>query len=261
MKNECFVGITGISTLNEVSEIINLLKIYQHIERKFNIGILLSSKILFDEVEPLKRFPKIEIFYSLLQKISESQIYNSIIHYNSQHSLSLFSQIEKIFAFQDIYQRNICRKIQLNIKNPDVIELQKVKNKYSDMKIILQIPLWKEEFKHFEILKHFISQYFDFCDYFLCDFSGGRGREMNFDYLEVIKNLKIESKKLVFAGGLNASNVEKTIFAIKNALKTSEFSIDAEGKLRGGTFLGKKVGDNINFAKVKEYLEKSINSF
>lgn len=68
------------------------------------------------------------------------------------------------------------------------------------------------------------------------------------------------SARIVFAGGLCGENVVKVCEQIFDAVQKA-FSIDAEGKLRGGKFEGRRIGDKMNPDKVSHFLIEANKAF
>ena len=66
---------------------------------------------------------------------------------------------------------------------------------------------------------------------------------------------------LGIAGGLTGETVHPVIALAAEVLGRRDFSVDTEGKVRGGTCQGRRVGDTVNPDKVLGYLQSTIAAF
>jgi hypothetical protein len=260
MKRQPFIGITGISSEKEVEWLFEIQKLLEECRNHtINTGVLISEETFNGNPSKIQRYPEIEIAYQILKLLSSS--FRTVIHYNSRSERPLHEQVQELFERGDIYAKGICHYMQLNIAKPDHAELTKINKNFPELQTIIQVPLWLEKYRSPEVLSEFIREYSSCVSYFILDPSGGRGTEMEEEHKHLFQYLaeKAFSPEIfVFAGGLSGKNVFSTISQIQTTFPQKIFSIDAEGKLRGGKYEGKKVGDQINPQKVKDYLSEAI---
>ncbi len=140
MQLKPYVGITGFT---ENIEVETIAQIYNRLgftridsNHKPMFGFLVSYKTLNEEKVTNKRYPKINLLNSLMKSVPENSM--NTIHYNSRYN-SLDEQIDKLFDATGIYSEKLCNSLQLNIAWPDIKEVKKIKNRYHDLSIILQL--------------------------------------------------------------------------------------------------------------------------
>jgi phosphoribosylanthranilate isomerase len=258
MKSQPYVGITGASSLKECKDVCRefysagFSMVRSHLPM---IGFLVSYNTLNNIPTENKRYPLFENIYPLLREV-EGKVF-STIHYNSKEVNTLSSQIEKVF--DDIYENHLCRGIQLNIPFPPINEVEKIKQKFPDMKIIFQANhTVLDSGTSIEVTQK-IKSYEKIINYVLLDPSGGQGLEFNLEKsIELYKNINKICPNLTigFAGGLNGTNVSKRITDISQTLGHKDFCIDAEGGLRDKITI--EYGDDLlNIEKVRSYLQES----
>jgi len=227
-----------------------------------NAGVLISSDTLAGKSAKARRYPDVDLAYSLIKELAQS--YQAVIHYNSNSDRPLDEQIIRIFERDDIYSEGICRSTQLNIKKPDHSALRRVMAALPDLKIILQVPLWSDQFGEPQAVAEFIEQYSSCASYFILDPSGGHGTGISDVHHRIFEHIAargLSLRQLVFAGGLCGDNVASTISRLRGVFGDNKFSIDAEGKLRGGKYAGNRVGDWLNPDKVRSYLFEAMAAF
>jgi len=258
-----FIGITGISTGNEVESLLQIrssgLECHSH---AINTGILISEDTFNGVPSTINRYPEVRTSYQIIEALSSA--YTPVIHYNTGNTDTISRQVENIFLKENIYKDNICRMIQLNIGNPELVQIMKIKDKFPDLIIILQVPLWIEEYRNIDKLSEFLMKYTTFINHYILDPSGGRGTGITDDNIILFKDLhskRIMTESFIFAGGLSGKNVYLYIKQLQEIFHHSNFSIDAEGKLRGGMYDGRKIGDRINPTKTADYLHEAIRGF
>ncbi len=136
--------------------------------------------------------------------------------------------------------------VQINISWPDDYEIRKIKKKYPQLEIILQIS-------DFERLEEKIKQYE--VEHVLIDTSRGRGIEFEIDdVIDVYKIIRENSNSLIgFAGGFSPQNVEERVKILAQKIGTKGFSIDAQGKLR--------TRGHFDENKASQYISKAAYAF
>jgi hypothetical protein len=263
MKQKPFIGITGVSSIIESEWLLDMAKVFSDYRmHTINTGILISEETFKGNPPKIQRYPEIDIAYKILYTLSSS--FQTAIHYNSRSERPIHEQIQALFEKNYLYEKRICRYVQLNIGKPNHTELTKIKTKFPELQLIIQVPLWLEEYRNPQKISDFIREYSSCVSFFILDPSGGRGKEMGKEHEHIFQYLaeqEFSAENFVFAGGLSGKNLFSTISKIKRTFPHKNFSIDAEGKLRGGKHQGKKVGDQINPQKVKDYLTEATRVF
>ena len=107
-----------------------------------------------------------------------------------------------------------------------------------------------------------LNSYIDLVNQFLFDPSGGRGSGLSDEQLDMISSV---AKRLppdsgvAIAGGVSGKNVVEFCRRISQSVG-SRFSIDAQGRLRGGKFEGRRIGDQLNPDKVHLYVSNAATA-
>ena len=182
-----FIGVTGVNKIEEVAwinEIISGLKLPQ--PYCTNVGILMSDLTVLDKDLRTAQFPNFETAYQLLAAVKHFA--RPVIHYSSSSELSLESQITTLFTNNDIYEKGICRSIQLNLM-PSEDELYKIKEQYPDLELIIQVPMWKEAYQNYSSVLDYLKRFDQVASYFILDPSGGRGTQLSRRSLQIFKDL------------------------------------------------------------------------
>lgn len=258
MGIKSYVGITGAVTTREVTEIVKEFSEHGYTLDSIPIpmlGFLVSYKTLNGQPTTNRRYPKIETLPGLLEQ-TDNQVF-TMIHYNSREMDSLSDQVTKIF--DRIYDKSLCRAIQLNIVWPEIGQVKKIKDKFPEMRIVLQASHKVMENKTAKKIVNEITNYGDSLDYVLIDPSGGRGLRFDLESsLALYKELKAKLPKLTigFAGGFTGGNVGRIVKQLINKIGRTDFCIDAEGGLRDK--ISSEYGDDLlNMVKVRHYLWKA----
>ena len=258
-----FISVTGISHVQEAEWLRQISEQFMPPDGyQFNVGILASEKTLDSAGPSHPRFPAFAELLRILERMQPA--FTPVIHYSSGEDTPLSKQISALLEQSRIYQDNLCRWMQINVRTPDPDELAKLKQTFPRLVLILQIPLWQDSFRDSQIIQQFVNRYHPYADYFIIDPSGGRGRDVNKDILNLIKPLIDQGLplcRLVFAGGLSHDNADERVNTSGRFFSDFRFSIDAERRLRGGKYNGEKIGDQVNPEKAKQYLEKACRAF
>lgn len=249
MKN--YISVTAGKDAEEVKSIISeFQKAGYSINQNYApvIGIQISENTLRGIRPKNLRLASFNDIPSLLQLIDGNLI--PVIHYNTKNLNSLFEQVSKVLDTTYEY----CKLIQINAKFPGISELSKIKERYNELKISLQVDYTGLDIK--ETTEKIIS-YGDSLDYILIDPSRGRGDRFNISDTSILY-LEIKDKKpeynIVIAGGIDGDNANEVLTNLIDLIQTKNFSICAEGKLRD------KVSDEywgmdiLNIEKVRKYL-------
>ena len=264
-----YIGITGPVNNREVEDICREFSEAGYSESSKHIpmlGFLVSYKTLNNLPTKNKKYPSIEKIPQLLTEAGKGIF--TTLHYNTPEEKidRLVEQVKTLF--DKIYQENLCRGIQLNIKSLPVKQVQKIKEYFSEMKIIFQANKSVTFQKTPSQIADYINDYGNLLSYVLIDPSGGEGLNFNIktsvDIFNEIRN-KNPDLAIGFAGGLSGKNVKKIILGLKSRLNHDNFSIDAESGLRDNhkcrMYEYHKYDNNssdiLNIGKVKDYLQSS----
>ena len=254
-KSNHYIGITGVADKTELASLvescadISVPKGY-HVA----VGVLLSDHTFHGGEPRIARYPKMPTAFEILASIPAP--WKPIIHYNSTSTAPLSEQVAELFEHEALYARGTCRAIQLNVKSPCPGELQSIRRLFPELHIVLQVPMWREDLATTEGLGAFIDPYVETATHLLFDPSGGRGAELEDERIRLITSVLPQipdNVGIAVAGGFSKDNVSARCAQV-HALLRLPFSIDAEGKLRGGRCDGSKVGDRMNPEKVQNYL-------
>lgn len=257
-----YIGVTGVSTVEEAIQINNTFKTaIKGKDRLGMVGYLVSNRTLLGEKERYEKYPPIEILPQLLAITAETSL--NTIHYRTNEPKSLATQIDRLLEIEDIYKRHLCHGIQLNISWPRIDQVEEIKKKYSDLKLILSLnekALRKNS--RVEIVNH-LKNYNDFINYIIIDPSGGIGKQFEENaiapYYRAIKH-NFPEKGVILAGGFNDENIFNRLNKVKGAINSSNFGIDAEGGLRIKNHHDPHSGE-LSLDKTTNYINKAANFF
>jgi phosphoribosylanthranilate isomerase len=155
--------------------------------------------------------------------------------------------IEKLYEDYERNQPPFSFGIQLNINWPDPNDVKRIKDTYPKLSIILQVSGFSSLEK--------VKSYYGFCDYILIDSSKGRGIEFNLN--EVVKAYRTIQEYIPttigIAGGFSPENVRGRVLDLRKSLRTDNFCIDAQNRLR--------TNGHLDMHKVDKYLKEAIEAF
>ncbi len=266
--NKPYIGIVGIKNIEEglvTARIIDDILADGNILHQPQIGVQVTDRTLRGEITESRRNPKVveipDIFTSILGV--RNDIFN-VVHYTAKDSAFIHDSVCKIFQLGDMYEKNICRGLQLNGNfgkvTPEIIS--RIKASYPELKIILQIPGEALTAMSGAQVIGELVKFNGLADYTLIDPSGGRGQEMNVQSGIQLAEGIMENTFVgaALAGGLNFSNVGRVIRELREGLGTNNFSIDAEGGLRDK--VGEGYGnDDFNPKKAEDYFRNAVRAF
>jgi len=254
-----YIGITGPISIQETKDVCKEFSNAGYSMKSQHVpmlGFLASNKTINNQVIQNKRYPSIKSLPELL-RATDSQVL-TMIHYNSREIETLSNQIAQIF--DGIYENGLCRAIQLNIVWPDIGQVSKIKEQYSEMQIVFQASNKAMLEKTPNQIAKGVRSYGDSLSYVLIDPSGGRGLPFNLESsVAIYSELKEQCPDLTigFAGGFTGENVEPRLKELFQRTKDDNFCIDAEGGLRDK--ISSKYGDDLlNLKKVREYIQSSL---
>ncbi len=257
MKPTPYIGITGAATREEVSCLCSEFHDAGYTLGSAHIpmlGLLVSHKTLNGAYTNNLRYPNFSYLNGLL---AEANCVMPMIHYNSKEMNTLSEQVSKIF--ENSYDNFLCRALQLNIAWPDISQAKKIKNKFPEMQIALQISEKAMAGRSAKEIANKVRQYGATIDYALLDPSGGRGIPFSIEeslgiYMEISE--KTPMVTVGFAGGFTGENAAERLATLIEAAETNWLCIDAEGGLRDKLSPG--YGDDLlNLGKAKAYLQNA----
>lgn len=256
MKPKPYVGITGPINEAETTFICDEFHRAGYTTESPHIpmlGFLVSNKTLNGQNTSNRRYPKFQILSSMLEK-SEDVL--TMVHYNSRETRTLDEQISRLFRQDEIYDRELCQALQLNIPWPEPGQIKNIKEEFPDMKIVFQVSKGIIREKTPREIADGMNAYGQCISYYLIDPSGGEGKMFDIESSNAIySEIKNSCPHLTpgFAGGLSGNNAIPVINELKEKTGTYGFSIDAEGGLRDK--ITSEYGDDIlNRIKVRFYL-------
>jgi hypothetical protein len=257
-----YIGITGFSSITEAHQFESIARaVAVPPEYELSPGVLVSRHTLFGGVSGSGRYPDIEMAGTLLLRLGKE--FTTAVHFNSRDCEDLEGEIAALLAAADVYASGACRRIQLNITNPDKEALARLRDRFKNLQLILQIPLSIPQLETVESLTEYFCRYLGLADCVLLDSSGGRGTVLSDELLENVAKATaaVEGEYSVgIAGGLSGETVASRIGAAKRVLGSIPLSIDAESKLRGGRYEGVRVGDALNPKRVAHYIREAVKT-
>lgn len=257
-----FIGVSGPTSKSEVdmsAEVFRKYNLRPGTAHEPSLNFLVSYKTLDDPNlrHENRRYPLFCDLPVLLEAAKGRAV--TAIHYNSRRPEILTEDARKILASKDIYDRDLCRTLQINIPYYQPDQLIKIKKDFPKAKLIFQMS--NESIRG--MTKRQIIDYLkDYpVDYVMIDLSRGRGLELDIDSSsEVYKKLKPLGKTTGFAGGLNGFNIEGTVRRFRKLLGTNRFSVDAESGLRV-EYHERHGGSHIEKEKLESYIRGAVSGF
>jgi len=247
-----YVSVTAGKNINEVKAVLDGFKTAGYfLDDKLvpAIGIQVSEKSLNGIKMKNFRFAEFKDIPSFMESIKGNVM--PVIHYNTRNLETLSEQISRVF--ENIYDD--CKFLQLNVVFPEVAYIGMIKDRFPDLKISLQVD-YRD--KDIDTVIEKLLPYGDCLNYILIDPSIGRGLGFDVEYSTTlysrIKDIRPDYG-VVFAGGFSGENVESILNQVIDRVKTKDFSICAEGKLRdkiSDDFFGH---DILSVEKMDSYLK------
>ncbi|MEA2003342.1 MAG: hypothetical protein U9O53_00085, partial [archaeon] len=266
MQTTNYIGVTGVSSIDEVSQVKGIVdrmktaSLLPH-DKKVMLGYLVSYKTLNSKPTANRRYPLIKDLPAMLEAAGDNIF--TMIHYNSTELNTLAEQVSEIFAFENIYERNLCKAFQLNITWPDPKAIENIKSSYPDIMFVLSLTKDAISGNTPEQILENTEQYNGLADYILIDPSGGEGKPFDIEHSALIyRELRnhFTTEKIGFAGGFDPDNISRRLGILIHELGTTDFSIDTEKGVR--IPLSQKYGDDLFSAeKIEEYLTSSTSIF
>jgi phosphoribosylanthranilate isomerase len=150
--------------------------------------------------------------------LTEEEAIQVIKEIDSPHKAVLITYLNN---YLDIIE--FCNKLNVNVVqlhgNISLDELKKIKSNSPDIEVIKSLVVYGDNYKELENMVEILSPW---VDYFITDtfdpVTGASGATGKTHDWEISKKLvKLSSKPVILAGGLNPSNVKKAILEIKPA--------------------------------------------
>ncbi len=124
MKNKPYIGVSGISTIEEATKVIEIFN-----QNGFNLesnhlpflGYLVSDKTLKNE-NINSKYPSLRDLRHLFNEAKNKAI--NVIHYHTNETENLHDQIEELFY--NLYKDEACNTLQLNIVWPESKVIRKI---------------------------------------------------------------------------------------------------------------------------------------
>lgn len=249
--NRPYIGVTGVETPAQADALLSTYAAQPNGHRLLMLGALVSYKTLAGIAkDEMLSIQQVETLYNHLKTANPKNTlfalhfftrpFNEVsgdVAAQSVHVLgrSLSSQvemlIEKIYTDYDKSNPSFQLGIQLNLIWPWSSEVAEIKKRFPKLKIILQVSKFDGLIEHIPEYKS--------VDYFLIDASRGMGFGFSPDESAKLYTLlrSISNSAVGLAGGLSEENVEAKVRTVISHVHTTDFSIDAQGKLRTGTSL------------------------
>jgi hypothetical protein len=242
-----YVGVTGFMTVNEIQESINMFNDARSdvTSHDFMAGILLSHHVLETGNHPDKgtRYPSRNTIPALLDAANKNGVFR-VLHYNTKNPW-VHDDVDAIVdAFGLTFDG-----IQLNTSIlPSKEEIARIRDSHQKLRIILQANSAVMRDHSMIAIADTIANHD--IDYVLVDPSGGRGKDIDVQSSSSMYRMIEERTKFTigFAGGFPGENIEGKTREYVKSLKTTNFCIDAEGKLRDAST------DAMDLKRVDAYL-------
>lgn len=264
-KSGPYIGITGFTSLAEVVACNNTFCDEVVVARgavptnlKFMVGILVSSKTLAGLTNRWpNRYPSVKEVSEILSLRLPHLL--RTIHYNTDDPATLDEQVDQIMSIAPLD----IDALQLNIRWASHVRLQKVKRKYPDLRIILQVgagALADVDEPGEIYLGEALRAYDGVADDFLVDPSGGKGEAIDiWKAFACLADNEIPGSILPgVAGGRNADNIRELKGLIRRLGRPVNF--DAERRLRtpGVPRIVGDTEDRLDLNEAARYISASV---
>lgn len=171
--NRPYIGVTGAVVKDDVISACRLFNARpggQRSGRRLMLGVLVSAKTLDGRTVPSRRYPTIKVAEELLAEAASHGAW-PVVHFNSNQAVFLDEQLNAVLSACPS-----ARGIQLNIVRPDVAALERFRESYPDIEIIVQANKSSLRTNDPVAVRGFAATYRHVADHCLIDMSGGTGR-------------------------------------------------------------------------------------
>ncbi len=221
-----YVSICGVRTRDQAQGLRKLFAQQHYTTHIGALGFVTSTDSLTG-----RRFPQFLTLPELLPLLEKSPSEN-IIHHCSSKAENIAQEVEQILSYGEIYEKGLCRAVQLNNGLVAVETLKRIKERYEDLHIVLSID--KEAMSNPKLIAE-INDRKHYLTYFLIDPSYGTGTPFDVQQCaEIFQQLVDNFPHLIggFAGGLNSDTVTGVAQEIqKNNIQS--FSLCVDSGVRG----------------------------
>lgn len=254
-KEKPYIGVTGITTLNEASQIARLfeeLRLNDSDSRHRGMaGYLVSLKTLSDASYHPK-YPRVNQLPDLL-RITAPYSLNSI-HYHTHEPQTLYHQLNGLM--EDLASRGVRPEVlQFNLAWPPVDDIHRLRSDYPDLKVVLQIDPTIVDDNPTQAGNK-LKVYHTAIEYVLLDSSRGHGQELIpprlVDTCRIVRDI-LPDTTFIFAGGLTNTNVALKVKEIRMLTGQEDFGVDAEDKLRAHN----RSASRLKLNKVIKYVQEA----
>lgn len=259
-----YTGVTGVTQVDEAKFVVQAFAKERLAEIGSNrigmIGILTSQRTLASRNLWTERYPSLAVTREIFAA-THGAAFNTL-HYITYSPEDLSGQLSSLLNYKDLYADHLCEGVQLNISWPPLRELKETKNRFPDLKIILQIgPRILSQTSTNDIVER-LAAYEQLIQYVLIDPSGGRGTVFEpTSITPLYKQIKESFVNLgmVIAGGFDHKNVRGRLRLLSQAVGSTNFGIDAERGLRIQV-QGQSI-TKVSIPKVTEFVHNSAAFF
>jgi len=266
-----YIGATGFTKKHEViycNYLFEKLGFYRtdHIPM---LGFLVSDRTLRGEQTDNKRYVRIDEVHSLIQS-ADKRVFRTI-HYNTQDTSRLSDQIHELLDYRPEGTKNTLKMassvdgIQLNMAWPDVGQLERMRDEFPDLYIILQVldkvnPSMTPQ----QAATKTVNEYSGLIHFVLYDSSGGTGKKVDLAAArKFYEELRDHGSDIGFgiAGGLSPENVADFVRYFRTGPDTflDFLSIDVESGIRRVSEDGKL--DEMSMEKMQTYFTNAMRAF
>ncbi|MBR9676649.1 hypothetical protein GOV04_00720 [Candidatus Woesearchaeota archaeon] len=233
-----YVGITGFKTSDEVIKVQEQFKkngfLNNHISYLPMFGFIVSNNRVTDITSEGHKTPALKNLAGLCELLEPNTL--PMVHYYTPDNDQLFEELKKVFNINQLYERELCRSVQLNQLDglAPIEQVEMLKEQFSDLEIVLQVPRKVLNENDSEQLASMLKPYDGFVSYVLIDPSGGEGKAIGLKHaIELLHALAqaMPITRLGVAGGLSADNVRHVISTIRKEFK-EPFSFDIQALVR-----------------------------
>jgi len=243
LKIKPFIGVTGITSLKQAKAVIGLFdksKINMNSEFIPMLGYAVGKHGEIDKkFEHYKRYISVEKLAKSVLKYTKDKALN-MIHY-SPNTETLDSN--DVLYILDIVSKKGCPAVKINIPNPAVEELLKIKKAYPDIIIAFQLPLHmylKSPLEVVDYMKAFKGAF----SYLFLD-----TRKENCSL--ICKELsKLPNLSLGLNGGTDPKEISNAIPPFISLLSPIKLSLDVESFLRDDK-------DNLVLSLTESYIQQA----
>jgi phosphoribosylanthranilate isomerase len=250
MKGTPYIGITGFINPKQVEETTNMFekaKLPDDYTAMF--GILTGPKH-WKAGKQNDRFPDAKNIEKVLEAVPNWAL--PTIHYCDGYERDF--PRDPIALLKPLYDKGICKGVQLNMTRPTVSGVDALKEAMPDLQIVYQLSQSESKQQRIEEVVSATKEYDSCVDYVLIDPSGGAGLAFDNSHgLNLMNALSAKMNATIgIAGGLSGNNVYEKVTNIQEEYK-DPFFIDAEGQLL--------TPKGLDMQAVESYVQESCKVF